>query len=370
LGNTLGVDKKPIMKIAHVVTLKESVPPQSQNGLEFLVSWLADGLVQKGHDVTLFGPADSQTKAKLISLVPKGTNNDETGWGQPYFSIWNTIQAGALANQFDIIHCHDFFGSHIAPFIKTPIIQTIHHAYRDEFLPKYIQSEPYRTMLQFVIDQYAKINYVPISKSQERYFKQSESTYFKKSHLIYNGIPLETFSYNDTPQEYLFYIGYINKDKGADVAVQVAKKLNKKLILAGNNFGQEVFFNEHIKPYLNDDIRYVGPVTFEQKNELYKNAYATLAPLAWDEPFGLTLVESQACGTPVIAFNKGAAAEIIKNGTTGFVVETMDEMCQAVEKVKKLSRKACREWVQSRFSVERMVDEYEKLYKSILETKQ
>ncbi|MDQ3014859.1 MAG: glycosyltransferase family 4 protein [bacterium] len=359
------------MKIAQVVSLVESVPPQSKNGLEFIVSWLTEGLVQRGHDVTLFAPGNSKTHAHLKSLLPKGTSINivplnEMELDMAGFSFWNVMYAAHFAQDFDIIHCHND-GAAMVPYVKTPIIQTLHHPYKHEFLEPYLKLPEYAKTLDFITDQYSKINYVTISKRQQEHFKQAEPFYFKKYTTIYNGIPLEQFSFNEHPQDYLFFIGYIRKDKGADVAVQVAKALNMKLILAGENKGQEVFFKEHIEPYLNDKITYIGPVDFEQKNELYKNAIATLAPLSWHEPFGLTLVESQACGTPVIAFNKGAAAEIIYHGKTGFVVNTIDEMCEAVKKIGEISRKNCREWVEKNFSIEKMVDEYEKFYTTLLQ---
>jgi glycosyltransferase involved in cell wall biosynthesis len=357
------------MKIAHIVTLKEAVPPTSQNGLEFLVSWLVEELVRRGHEVTLFAPADSKTSAHLIPILPKSTNNDTTGYGQPYFSILNTIVAGMHAEEFDVIHSHEVFGAYIAPFINKPIIQTLHHSVRDEFIPTYIKSPEYEKLMKPVLNQYSKINYVAVSKNQEKAFAQSENIYFKKHTTIHNGINVEQFPFNETPEDYLFFIGYINKDKGADVAVQVARALDKRLIIAGNYFGQEAFFDEHIKPYLNDKIKYIGPADFETKCKLYKNALVTLAPMSWDEPFGLTLVESQACGTPVIAFNRGASSEIINDGKTGFVVNTIEEMIEAVKKVESVRRKDCRDWVVEKFSVKSMVDAYEKLYQEVINTK-
>jgi glycosyltransferase involved in cell wall biosynthesis len=131
-------------------------------------------------------------------------------------------------------------------------------------------------------------------------------------------------------------------------------------------FNEEKFFEEKIKPYLSDKIEYLGAVNFQEKNELYKNALATLAPLSWHEPFGLTIVESQACGTPVIAFRKGAAPEIIKHGETGFVVETEEQMIDAIGSINTINRESCRKWVETNFSVKKMVDEYEKFYASLI----
>ncbi len=354
------------MKIAHVVSLYESVPPQSKNGLEFVVSWLVDGLVERGHEVTLFAPATSKTNAHLVSIVPKGTGGEAVdGSDVDHFNYWNLANVGARSKEFDIIHFHTDGGS-VAAMTDVPLVETLHHPYKNEFLEPYLKRPGYVETLAFVLEQYSKINYVAVSKNQEQHFMSAEAEYFKKHTTIYNGIPVEKFEFNNFPKDYLFYIGYINADKGADVAVQVARALNMKLILAGSNFGMETFFKEKIEPYLNDDIKYIGAVDFSQKIELYKNAVATLAPITWDEPFGLTLAESQACGTPVIAFNKGAAVEVIKHGETGYVVTTLEEMIESVKNIKSIDRQACRSWVEKNFSVDSMVEKYIEYYQALI----
>lgn len=357
------------LRIAQIVSLHESVPPISQNGLEFVVSWLTEELVARGHDVTLFAPGDSKTSAKLVSLLPEALfRKHRQTWQFGFFSIWNTLIAALQKKHFDIIHCHNSNASFIAPFVKSKLVETLHSPFNDEFL-SLCESENKNGELQIIIDQVAKVNHVAISKKQEQDYAVAEKIYFKNHTCIHNGIPVEQFEFNETPNDYLLFIGYINKNKGADIAVQVARKLGMKLILAGSNATEEVFFKEHIEPYLNDKIQYVGKVDFAKKNELYKNAIAKLAPLAWHEPFGLTIVEAQACGTPVIAFDRGAAAEIIKHGETGFVVKTEEEMIEAVKKISLIDRKKCRTWVEENFSVKKMVDEYEKFYTQLMEDK-
>ncbi len=336
------------MKIAQITSLAESVPPQSQNGLEFVVSWLAEELIRRGHEVTLFTPSNSKTAGRLVSLLPAGTNNDPaTGKLSVLFNYWNAALAASMQDEFDILHFHNAESSCLAPFVRIPMIQTLHHPYEhDSIAVLSATSEAYRKTISSVFPFLEKINYVAVSNSQLNSFKHAEPYFYKKYSMIHNGIPVEKFDFNNTSGDYLLYIGYINKDKGADVAVSVARKLGMKLILAGNNYGQEKFFDEYIKPYLNDKITYIGPVDFKQKNDLYKNALAKLAPLQWHEPFGLTIVEAQACGTPVIALNKGAAKELIIEGITGYVVNTEEEMVEAVKKVGLLDRAACRKNVE------------------------
>jgi len=354
------------MKIAHLVSLQENVPPKSKNGLEFVVAWLVDELVARGHDVTLLAPAESKTKAKLISIKKNNTlEKNVNNWGSHNFSLWNTSLVASINTKFDIIHSHTETITSYMPFISKPTILTVHGQYNDSFREKYLSKKKYLKYFDFALAQYKKINYVTISKKQEQNFLKCQKYYFKKHTTIYNGIPMEKFGFNDQPHNYLFFIGYINKDKGADVAVRMAKKLKMKLILAGEISSQEKFFNTAIKPYLNKDIKYIGPVNFKEKNILYKNALATLAPISWEEPFGLTLAESQACGTPVIAFNRGAAPEIIQNGKTGFLVNTENEMIKSIKKINTINRLDCRQRVEEKFSVKRMVDDYEKLYKKL-----
>ncbi len=354
------------IKIAQVVSLSESVPPVSQNGLEFVVSWLTEELVARGHDVTLFAPGDSKTSAKLVSLLPKAIpRNIRAPWEQYFFSIWNTLIAGK--DKFDIIHCHNSNAAYIAPFVNRPIVETIHSAFNSDFKNLYLDHPEYVKNLQPLFDSYAKINHVTVSKKQEQEHMLIEPFMFQKHSVIHNGIPVERFEFNDTPKDYFLYIGYINKNKGADTAVRIADKLGLKLILAGSYHGEEEFFEKNIKPFLNEKITYVGAVDFKTKVELYKNAIAKLAPLMWHEPFGLTLVESQACGTPVIAFRRGAAPEIIKHGETGFIVDTEEQMIEAIKNIGHIDRKKCRSWVEDNFSVKKMVDEYEKLYKKLLQ---
>lgn len=354
------------LKIAQVVSLSESVPPTSQNGLEFVVSWLTEELVRRGHDVTLFAPGDSKTSAKLVSLLPKALpRHSQTSWERYFFSIWNTIVA-CSDRQFDVIHCHNMNGAYIANLTNSQVVETIHSPYDPSFEKFFLSDPETAKSMSPILKSMQKVNFVAISKYQENEHMSSTNSYFKNHSVIHNGISVEKFDFNDNPKDYFLYIGYINKNKGADVAVKIAHEQGLKLKIAGSHLYEEKFFEEKIKPYLSDKIEYLGAVNFQEKNELYKNALATLAPLSWHEPFGLTIVESQACGTPVIAFRKGAAPEIIKHGETGFVVETEEQMIEAIGSINTINRESCRKWVEKNFSVKKMVDEYEKFYASLI----
>lgn len=359
------MSKKKKLKIAQIVSMEESVPPQGRNGLEFVVSWLTEGLVKKGHKVSLFAPASSKTKANLISIFNTGTSKKPYkvfDWNNKNFSDWNSALAASKQKEFDIIHSHTGTIAQYVPFINKPVVQTLHGPCYKDFKEKYLQNKKKAGYFKFALNNMAKINYVCVSQNQEKQYTTYSKYYFKKHTAIHNGIPVVNFDYKEKSGEYLLYIGYINAQKGADTAVQVAKKLDMNLILAGDIFGQEDFFNKKIKPFLSRKINYIGPVSFKEKNKLYKNALATLAPISWDEPFGLILAESQACGTPVIAFDRGASKEIIKNNKTGFMVKDLAQMTKAIKKVKQIKREECRKNIEQNFSVERMVDDYEKLF--------
>jgi len=351
------------LKIAQLTRLDIDVPPLFQSGLEFMVSWLTEELVRRGHEVTLYATDNSITKATKRSLIPQSLmNQDEMSWYQPTRAIWNASFVAAEADKFDVIHTHSAALNFFLPFIKTPVVQTLHHAIRDEFWKPKLLNEPYKSQMKYIFDQYSKINYAAISQKQADAFLPAQETFFKNYTVIRNGIPVDQFTYEENPKDYFLYIGYVNEDKGAHIAVKAAVETGSKLIIAGNNYGCEAFFKKHIKPHLSRKIKYVGPVGFKDKVELYKNAKAMLAPLQWDEPFGLTLAESQACGTPVIAFRKGAGPEIIKDGETGFVVDTFKQFIKAMAKIDTISRKTTRLHAETELDVKRMADEYEALY--------
>jgi glycosyltransferase involved in cell wall biosynthesis len=354
------------MKIALITSLEQDVPPKGQNGLEFIVHWLDKELSKRGHEITLFGSDESQSSGIRISLLPKSLWHDGgRAWKQPARSLWNSTYAASRAQEFDIIHSHTGTILFSMPWLTTPVVQTIHHPASEDMWRSEFSTDSVHKQMQFIFDQHAKINYVAVSDAQKRMF----DPWTPKIHTIPNGIPTAEFlhaSKQYSKKDYLLYIGYINAKKGADTAVQVALATGKKLLLAGNTYGEEIFFAEHIKPYLGEQIEYVGIADFESKIKLYSQAQALLTPLAWDEPYGLTLAEAQACGTPVISYNRGASKEIIKEGITGFVVDSFDQMCQAVLICDRLKQEDCYVHARDALDSSYMIDKYEKLYKSLL----
>jgi glycosyltransferase involved in cell wall biosynthesis len=203
-----------------------------------------------------------------------------------------------------------------------------------------------------------KTHYVSISDAD----RHGELDYIR---TVYHGIDIEKFTFIKDHGNYLVYFGRIHPDKGTWEAIQVAKRAKMKLVLAGI-IQDKSYYEQYVEPHLNDDISYIGSVGPEERNKVLGNAYALLHPINFNEPFGLSIVEAMACGTPVLAFNRGSMPEIIQDGINGFIVSNIDEMADRIKDVLKISRQACRKTVECRFSQEKMVKEYIEVYKEIL----
>lgn len=354
------------LRIAQVISLQESIPPKGKNGLEYMVYYLTEELVRRGHDVTLFATKDSKTSAKLIDVLPYSAAKKRLfGWNATNYSLVGMSKAVEMADEFDVIHTH--IGSvafYFAQLIKTPIIETIHS-------PVYKTVEKSRLNKKLVdrytrdrLRRYKKAHHVFVSKSQK-----DNALIQNNSVVIHNGISLEKFKFKKTAQDYFLYLGYITPDKGAHLAVQAARRAKAKLKLAGSYKHCEEYFKKKIKPYLKKgEIEYVGVVNPIQRNKLLGGAKAILVPIQWEEPFGLIMTEAMACGTPVIGFNRAAVPEIVKNSETGFVVENVGEMVKAIRKIDLIDRAQCREHVEKYFTVEKMADDYEKVYEKAIKS--
>lgn len=320
-------------------------PPRHYGPWERVVSLLTEGLLNAGINVTLFATADSVTKAKLHAICPKGYEEDSDILPK----VWECLHISEVfehAHEFDLIHNHfDFLPLSYSKLVKTPLLTTIHGFSSPKILPvfkKYNQS----------------VYYVSISNAD----RDPELDYIA---TIHHGIDLEQFTFVSTPGEYLLFFGRIHADKGVFEAIQIAQKCKRKLIIAGI-IQDKVYFEEKVKPYINDDdICYVGSADPEKRNGLLGNAFALLHPINFEEPFGLSVVESLACGTPVIAFNKGSMSEIIIDKKNGFLVSSLEEAISAVGKINEIDRLSCRRDAEQRFTVQRMVHDYIKVYQMI-----
>lgn len=337
------------MRIAQVAPLWIPVPPHTYGGTELVISWLCDELVKRGHEVTLFASGDSKTKAKLVAVWPSALWKANLRAPHAVFSLlYNKVIQ--MQENFDIIHDHcEFYTCPYSKFLKPPIVTTLHHPLTDETITLY--------------KKFSNINFVAISRHQK---KQGPGINIVKT--IYHGLPLEKYPFNEKPKDYLLWLSRIGPDKGIAEAIDIAKLAGEKLIISGNILPQYAdYFEFRIKPLIDGkQIQFVGASDFSKKIELFKNAKAFLFPIKRPEPFGLVVIEAMACGTPVIAFNRASMPELIQDGKTGFLVNSIEEACQALKKIDKIKRKDCREWIKQSFSLRKMVNRYEKLYKKIL----
>ncbi len=344
---------KKKLKIAQIAPLWFPIPPQKYGGTERIVYYLTEGLIKRGHQVTLFASGDSKTRAKLVSLIKKHLIAKGVPWSDWWWNNLNYSSAFERAKEFDIIHSHwTSMGMFFQRLVKTPVLHTFHNipSKNDHRWP--------------VFAHYQKdSNIVFISQKQ----KENSPIRFKKEWVVYNGIDLSQFRFNPCSSDYFVWIGRICPAKGTHTAIKIAKKAEIKLILAGQiqPMYQE-YFEKEIKPYLGTKIRYLGELSQKQLSPFYGPAKAFIYPLEWEEPFGLCLVESMACGTPVIAFRKGSIPEVIKDKKTGFVVDNIQETLRAIKKIDQVNRAECRQWVKKKFTIEKMVENYERIYYKIL----
>lgn len=340
------------MRIAQISPLWLEVPPQAYGGTEYVISLLTEELVRRGHNVTLFGTANSKTSAKLIPIWPKGLFNSPKGMPD-LFAVFGLLYKEILAsrNEFDIIHDHtDTFLTPFSDFLEPPIINTMHNLLSEERIILY--------------KKYPKMNLVAISQNQKR-----GGPGINIIKTIHHGIPVEKYPFNNKPQDYLLWISNIASDKGLKEAIEIARISNEKLLIAGPIFpSNSDFFEYRIKPLIDGkQIQFVGEANFEKKVNLMRNAKALLFPIFnRQEPFGLVVIEAMACGTPVIASATGSMPELIENKKTGFLVNSADEAIPVLGKIHRLSCADCHRRVAKLFTVSRMVNNYERLYQSIL----
>lgn len=339
------------MRIAQIAPIIERVPPKTYGGTERVVSALTEELVKRGHDVTLFASGDSITAAKLFPIFPKNLRESKIdafqensvklmGIGMPYQHQY----------EFDIIHDHNLpFSIPAANLSRVPVVATLHGPI-----------DPGNQEL------YENLNnpYI-VSISDAQVPKNSKMNYVT---TIYHGFDMKKYPFSELNENYLLYVGRIAPKKGLHHAIYVAKKLNKKLIIAAKlDPVHNEYYKKEIKPHLSSQIQWIGEATEWERNLLMSKCLAFLHPACWEEPFGLTMIEALACGAPVVAFKRGSIPELIKNGKNGYVVETADEMANAIKQIDQIDRRFCRRYALNNFNVEKMTDEYETVYKAILD---
>jgi glycosyltransferase involved in cell wall biosynthesis len=322
------------------------VPPRHYGPWEQFVSLLTEGLVKRGVDVTLFATADSVTEARLVGTVPTGYSEDPSLDAK----VWEGLHISAVferAHEFDLIHnSFDFMPLTYSGLVDTPVLTTIHGFSSERIVPVY---EKY--------DQ--RGDYVAISDADRNDKLEYVAT-------IHHGIDMHEFEVVTAPGDYLLFFGRIHPDKGTAEAIEVAKQAGLPLLIAGIVQDDE-YFERFVKPALDGkQVTYLGAVEREARGELLGGARALLHLINFDEPFGFSVVETMACGTPVIARARGSMSELIRDGENGFLVDSVEEAVAAVRESATLERRAVRASVEERFAVERMVDEYLVVYQRVV----
>jgi glycosyltransferase involved in cell wall biosynthesis len=334
------------MKVAILSPIAWRTPPRLYGPWEQVASNIAEGLVAKGVEVTLFATGDSITAGTLLYTCehPYG---ETPALDVKVVECLHISHLFERAAEFDIIHNHyDFLPLTYSKLISTPMLTTIHGFSSPSIVPVYTKYN-------------ANNYYVSISKAN----RHPDLFY---TATVYNGINTDEFSFVEHPKDYLLFFGRIHPEKGTREAIAVAKGYGKKLIIAGL-IQDSGYFNTYILPAIdNEEVIYVGNCGPAQRNELLGNALALLHLISFEEPFGLSVVEAMCCGTPVIAFSRGSMPELIRHERTGFLVHTIEEAEGFVSKLSTINRKDCRQWSLEMFSKEKMTNEYFHLYKQIL----
>jgi glycosyltransferase involved in cell wall biosynthesis len=338
------------MRIAQLAPLTESVPPQRYGGTERVVSALTEELVRRGHEVTLFASADSQTSARLVPIVPRALRLAGVRDPRP-LELVALATAYAQAGSFDLIHSHmDYPTLPFAAACPTPTLLTLHG----------------RLDLPATHPAFAHFRGVPlvsISDNQRRLVPD-----WQWAGTVYNGIDISHFTFHPRPGDYLAFLGRISPEKGVEEAIAVAQQVGLPLKIAAKvDPLDEAYFQECVRPLLAQPlVDYVGEITEREKDAFLGQALALLMPVRWPEPFGLVMVEAMAAGTPVIARRGGSVQEVVRDGVTGFVCDSTEEMVLALRRVHELERADCRTRVEHHFSATRMADGYEAVYTRLL----
>ena len=338
------------MRIAQIAPLHEAVPPKLYGGTERVVSFLTEELVAQGHDVTLFASGDSVTTAELDAVWPRALRLDPgiRDLIAPHMLLMEAVRR--RADEFDVLHFHmDYWPFSLFGRQRTPFLTTMHG--RLDLAER-----------QPVSDTFPTAPIVSISDAQRRPLPQAHYI-----GTVLHGLPENLLTPQPGPENYLAFLGRIAPEKGPDRAIRIARACGIPLKMAAKvDKADQVYFDEVIRPMLAEPgVELIGEISDAQKPEFLSGAVGLLMPIDWPEPFGLVMIEAMACGTPVVAFNRGSVPEIIENGKNGFIVEDEGEAAAAVNHLSSLSRAAVRKQFEARFTARRMAEDYVSLYRTL-----
>jgi glycosyltransferase involved in cell wall biosynthesis len=340
-----------MMRIAQVAPLYESVPPQYYGGTERVVSYLTEELVRQGHEVTLYASGDSVTRARLIATCPQALRLSKTCIDALPHHLVMLERVLQDAPHFDIIHFHtDYLHFPLSRRYTTPRVTTFHG----------------RLDLPDLVPLYREFREMPVVSISDA--QRQPVPWLNWQGTVYHGLPENLYTLCDEPGTYLAFIGRISPEKRVDRAIEIAKRLDMPLKIAAKvDASDRQYFANVVRPLLRHPlVEYIGEIGEGDKDVFLGHAYALLFPIEWPEPFGLAMIEAMACGTPIVAFRRGSVKEVVDDGVTGFIVDSVEDAVRAVEKVTSLSRKRCREVFQERFSAGRMAEDYFTIYRQLV----
>lgn len=342
-----GTSKRVPIRVAVLAPISWRVPPEHYGPWEQFASLLTEGLVERGLDVTLFATANSKTRARLVGSAPCGYSESASIDAK----VWELLHVAACferASEFDLIHNgFDFLPLGFSRLVETPVVTTIHGFSSERIIPVYEKYD-------------STSHYVAISDADRHPSLQYAAT-------IHHGIDMEAFELGRGTRDKLLFFGRIHPEKGTAEAIEIARLAGLPLVIAGI-IQDAAYFASEVEPHIDGQrVRFLGPVSGEKKGALLGSARALLHYVSFDEPFGFSVVEAMACGTPVIATRRGSMPELIRDGINGCLVDTVAQAVEATESVGNLSPARVRASVQERFSDDRMVDDYVNLYREILQ---
>jgi glycosyltransferase involved in cell wall biosynthesis len=338
------------MRVAIVAPPWYPVPPTGYGGIEWVVSLLADGLTERGHQVTLFAPPGSETGARLVP--PLGKVPPEERIGDPWFEAAHALSAYDRGGEFDILHDHTGpVGVSIGAMSDCPTVHTLHGPFTDDT----------RMLYRRIARRHW---FVAISERQ----RSMGPVNLRWAGVVYNGIPMDRYPFREDKEDFLFFLGRADEEKAPHLAIEAARRAGRRLVMCvtTKNERERNYWAEQVEPLLDDDVEVRGECDQDQKADLLTRALALLFPIQWPEPFGLVMTEAMACGTPVIAWRNGSVPEVVADGETGFIVSSVEEMAAAIDRVHELDPAAMRARVEQRFSADAMVADYEGIYREVL----
>jgi glycosyltransferase involved in cell wall biosynthesis len=338
------------VKIAQVAPLYESVPPKMYGGTERVVSYLTEELVRRGHDVTLYASGDSKTRARLVPCAPQGLRLDPNVKDPLAYHVTMLQRVAHDAFDYDLIHFHtDYLHFPFSRYYGTAHLTTLHG----------------RLDMPELVPLYRRFSDVPLVSISHAQRKPLPWANWKAT--VYHGLPGSCASLQETPGHYLLFLGRLSPEKRPDRAIEIARLSGLPLKIMGKvDAVDRAYYRSTVRPLLRKaDVEFVGEGGDADKFPLLAGALALLFPIDWPEPFGLVQIEAMAVGTPVIAFPNGSVPEVVDHEVTGFIVHSVEEAARVVHRAPGLDRRLIRETFEERFSVERMVDEYEDLYEAL-----